>query len=93
MYLDATGTGVLNVVNMPQPEEGFSYQIWFLPDNEGAPIPGGAFTVDDRGVGFLLIPADSGNVRGMSISREPEGGSEEPSGPMLLAGSASGARG
>lgn len=93
IYLTTEGSGVLNVVNMPAPEDGAGYQVWFLPDNEGAPVPGAMLPVDERGVGFVLIPADSGNFRGISISQEPVGGSEAPSGPMLLAGSATGARG
>lgn len=93
MYLSASGSGVLNVVNMPQADDGSRYQIWFLPDNEGEPIPGSTFTVDERGVGFTLIPADTGPFRGISISQEPASGSERPSGPMLLTGAASGARG
>ena len=93
LYLQASGSGVLNVVNLPALEEGQAYQAWFLPPDEGEPIPGGTFAVDDRGVGFLLVSADVGAIRGVSISAEPADGSTTPSGTMVLSGTASGARG
>jgi hypothetical protein len=93
LYLTATGSGVLNVVNLPQLEDNTVYQVWYLPPDEGDPIPGGTFGVDVDGVGFMLVAADVGAFRGVSISVEPEGGSPTPTTPMLLSGSAAGARG
>lgn len=93
LYLTAAGSGVLNVVNLPALGEGEAYQVWFLPPDEGEPIPGSTFPVDDRGIGFLLVAADVGAFRGVAVSVEPEGGSTVPSGPMLLTGAAAGARG
>lgn len=93
MYITATGSGVLSAVNLPQPGDGESYQVWFLPEDEGEPIPGGTFSVDDRGVGFLLVSADVGTFRGVAISIEPEAGSTSPTGSMLLTGAGAGARG
>jgi hypothetical protein len=93
LYVTASGSGVLSVVNLPAIEEGKAYQAWFLPADEGQPIPGGTFQVDDRGIGFMLVAADVGAFRGVSISVEPEAGSAEPTGPMLLSGAAAGARG
>ncbi len=93
LYMTAEGSGVLSAVNLPAAGEGEAYQVWFLPPDEGEPIPGGTFTADDRGIGFMLVSADVGAIRGVSISVEPESGSTEPTGPMLLSGSASGARG
>ncbi len=93
LYLTASGSGVLSAVNLPEPSDGEAYQVWYLPPDEGEPIPGGMFSVDDRGVGFMLVSADVGAIRGVSISLEAEDGTTEPSGPMLLSGAASGARG
>jgi len=93
LYLTAGGSGVLNVVNLPQPESGMAYQLWFLPPDEGEPIPGSTFGVDERGTGFLLIAADTGGFRGVSVSLEPDAGSTAPTSPMLLSGAGSGARG
>ena len=93
LYLTASGSGVLSAANLPELEDSQAYQVWFLPPDEGEPIPGGTFSVDERGVGFMLVSADVGAIRGISISVEPEDGSTEPTGPMLLSGSATGARG
>lgn len=93
MFLTASGSGVLNVVNMPATKDGMAYQLWFLPPDEGEPIPGSTFTVSDRGIGFTLIAADVGSFRGVSISLEPEAGSTAPTGPQLLGGAGAGARG
>lgn len=93
LYLTATGSGVLDVVNLPDPGEGTVYQVWFLPPDDGPPIPGTTFEVDGDGVGFALIAADTGAFKGVSISREPAGGSGAPTGPLLLTGAAAGARG
>lgn len=93
LYLTAGGSGVLSAVNLPELDEGEAYQAWFLPPDEGEPIPGGTFAVNDRGIGFMLVSADVGAIRGISISAEPADGSTEPTGAMLLSGSASGARG
>lgn len=93
LYLTATGSGVLDVVNLPDPGEGRVYQLWFHPQGGGPLLPGASFTVDEDGIGFARIAADTGAFTGISISQEPEGGSEEPTGPILLTGDASGARG
>ena len=93
MFLTASGSGVLNVVNLPALDDGMAYQLWFLPSDEGEPIPGSTFTVDEQGIGFSLIAADVGSFRGVSISQEPETGSTSPTGPMLLSGAGAGARG
>jgi hypothetical protein len=93
LYLTASGSGVLSAVNLPELGDGEAYQVWYLPPDEGEPSPGGTFSVDDRGVGFMLVSADVGAIRGVSISLEAEDGTTEPTGPMLLSGAASGARG
>ena len=92
LYLTATGSGVLEAANLPDPGDG-AYQVWFHPQDGSSPLPGPTFTVNADGLGFTLIPADTGVFDAISISREPEGGSEAPTGPTVLAGDAAGARG
>ena len=92
LYLTATGSGVLDAANLPDPGGGV-YQLWFHPQDGGPPLPGPTFTVNEDGLGFALIAADTGTFGSVSISREPVGGSETPTGPMVLAGDAAGARG
>ncbi|HVL26377.1 MAG TPA: anti-sigma factor [Thermomicrobiales bacterium] len=92
-WFSLNGSGVLSVANLPQPKEGTTYQLWYLTDPSQAPIPGGTFTVDAQGMGFMLIPADVGTFSSIGISAEPEGGSATLSGPLLLSSDVSGARG
>ena len=92
-FMPLGGSGVLSVVNLPQPEAGQTYQFWYFRDDSTPPIPGGTFSVGADGIGFMLIPADVGPVRGLGVSLEPEGGSEIPSASMLLQGSLGPARG
>jgi hypothetical protein len=92
LYLTATGSGVLNAANLPDPGDSV-YQLWFHPQDGGSPLPGPTFTLDEDGLGFALIAADTGAFGSVSISREPAGGSETPSGPIVLTGDAAGARG
>lgn len=92
LYLTATGSGVLDAANLPDPGDGV-YQLWFHSQDGGPPLPGPTFTVNEDGLGFALIAADTGTFGSVSISREPAGGSETPTSPMVLTGDAAGARG
>ncbi len=93
LFLTATGSGVLDAANLPDPGEGRVYQLWFHPSDSDSPLPGATFTLNDDGLGFALIAADTGTFESISISLEPAGGSETPTGPMLLTGAGAGARG
>ncbi len=92
-YLSITGSGVLAVANLPVPQQGMGYQLWFFPTGGGDPIPGGFITIDATGQGFALLAADVGPVSTLGLSLEPISGSTSPTGPMLMTGSLGGARG
>lgn len=92
-YLSLSGSGVLAVSNLPEPQSGLGYQIWYFPAGGEGAIPGGFITLDANGQGFALLPADATPVATIGISLEPTGGSASPTGPLLLTGSLSGARG
>lgn len=92
-WFSIQGSGVLSVANMPQLEDGMAYQFWYVTDSPNDPIPGGTFTVDDNGQGFMLIPPDVSGVTSIAVSLEPEGGSSSPTGPILLTSEVSNARG
>lgn len=92
-WFSLEGSGVLSVANMPVPADGRTYQLWYVTDNPNSPIPGGTFAVDESGQAFMLIPADVSGVTSIAISEEPEGGSQEPGGPILLVSDIDGARG
>lgn len=92
-WFSVQGSGVLSVANLPPLPEGRTYQLWYMTDNPNAPVPGGTFAVDGNGQGFMLIPVDVTGVTSIAITEEPVGGSQEPSGPVLLASDIEGARG
>lgn len=92
-WFSIQGSGVLSVANMPQLEEGSVYQFWYMTDSPTAPVPGGTFTVDGNGQGFMLIPPDVDGVTSIAVSIEPEGGSSTPTGAILLTSEVSEARG
>ena len=93
LYLTATGSGVIEAANLAPLDDGSVYQLWFHPAEGDSVLPGTTFTLDADGLGFALIAADTGAFEAISISREPEGGSEAPTGPIVLTGDAAGARG
>jgi hypothetical protein len=92
-FFSLSGSGVLTVANLPQPEAGKAYQLWYLTGQMNPPIPGGTLVIDAQGIGFMLIPSDVGQFSEIGITAEPEGGSATPTGPMLLTSTVSGARG
>lgn len=87
------GTGVISVVNLEPAPEGRSYQVWYYPIADAAPLPGATFAIDADGTGFMLIPADVGVFTTITVTLEPEAGTTAPSGPLILEGTTGGARG
>jgi len=92
-FLSLSGSGVLSVSHLPEPQSSLGYQIWYFPAGGEGAIPGGFITLDANGQGFALLPADATPVATIGISLEPTRGSPSPTGPLLLTGSLSGARG
>ncbi len=92
-WFSIQGSGVLSVANLPPLGDGTVYQFWYVTDSPTNPVPGGTFTVDDNGQGFMLIPPDVDGVTSIAISLEPEGGSASPTGAILLTSDVSDARG
>jgi anti-sigma-K factor RskA len=80
------GQGVLFVVNLPQLGQDKSYQLWFL-DESGRPVSGGTFQPQPDGSARLLVEGGLGGLlTGMAITVEPAGGSEIPTGEIVLQG-------
>ncbi len=92
-YHPITGSGVLIVANLPQPRAGMNYQLRYLPTSGGDSLPGRSVSIDAKGQGFSLLAADVGPVATLGITLESTAGNTTPSGPILLTGSLSGARG
>ncbi len=70
-----------------------NYQLWYFPTSSGDSLPRGSVSIDAKGQGFSLLAADVGPVATLGITLEPTAGNTTPSGPILLTGSLSGARG
>jgi anti-sigma-K factor RskA len=84
-YIDAeTHDVVLVVQRLADLPAGQTYQAWLITDS--GPVNAGLFEVTDTGWGmtWLDVPFDPGSTIG--VSREPAGGSIEPSEVVLLGG-------
>ena len=65
-----------------------AYQLWFIPKN-GAPIPSITFNTEPSGHGLVpevKVPAGM-ELAAAAITEEPEGGSPQPTTPVLLVAS------
>lgn len=79
---EATQTAVVSVANL-EPLDDRVYQLWLIQDGE--PISAGVFEVDGDGRQTLIIPyGDVGPFEAIGVSIEPEGGSDEPTGEIVL---------
>jgi anti-sigma-K factor RskA len=87
LWSDEEKLGVLFLVNLPQLSEDQSYQLWLLRQDD-TPVSGGTFTSQADGSARLLVRIGnlSGTLTGMAITEEPAGGSETPTGEIVLQG-------
>jgi anti-sigma-K factor RskA len=72
----------LYAANLPAPPPGKTYQLWLITPT--AKISAGTFT--NEGTGQVVVPADAGAVVAVAVTDEPEGGSPQPTGSILLLG-------
>jgi anti-sigma-K factor RskA len=74
---DRTKGGVLRVDGMPQPASGQVYEVWI--QRGGRMVPAGAlFGVGRDGTGSAAIPDSLEGVKAVAVTREPQGGTREP---------------
>ncbi len=93
VFLTVEGSGVLSATNLPKLGTNQAFQLWYRPSGGGAFIPGGTFSRDEQGNGFMPIPSDVGRFEALSISIEPASGSTVPGGAMILQGDVNGVKG
>ena len=76
-------SAVLVIAGLATLEPGKTYQVWLI---EGAPVSAGLLTVDANGQGVLILTAESAisSFKSIGISIEPEGGSEQPTGDIVV---------
>ena len=70
---------VLQTQDMPAPDEGTVYEVWLQHDDVMVP----AGLMDEPGSATVLLEGDPATANGAGITVEPEGGSEEPEGPVV----------
>lgn len=82
----AARRAVFVATNLPQPEEGKTYQLWFI--GAGGPVSAGVFEVDAAGRGSLEVNgiAPVEEIAAWAVTIEPDGGLPKPSGPAVLKG-------
>jgi anti-sigma-K factor RskA len=79
-------SAVLVIAGLSQLEAGKTYQVWLI--DGGGPKSAGLLTVDENGQGLLILSSDLtiAEFKALGISIEPEGGSEQPTGDIVVLG-------
>jgi anti-sigma-K factor RskA len=81
-------TAVLRASKLRPAPSGRTYQLWFIKD--GKPVP--SVTFDVAPAGDALVPKvtvpTGGQISAAAVTEEPTGGSQQPTTPILLVGTA-----
>jgi anti-sigma-K factor RskA len=82
-------SAVLVVSGLQRLAPGRSYQLWLVSD--GTPVSAGVFNVDENGEAVIEVIASAppASYEAMGVSIEPEGGSDLPTGDVVLRGTIS----
>jgi anti-sigma-K factor RskA len=71
--------------DMPAPPEGRVYEVWLMPEGSETPQPTDVlFTPRSDGSAVAAIPGSVEDVSQVLITDEPLGGSDEPTGELLM---------
>ncbi len=83
-------SGVLIVADLAPLPPGKAYQFWLIKGN--TPVSAGLFNVDPQGRGLLSVSASApiGSFDAIGVSIEPEGGSPQPTGDIVMLSKLSG---
>jgi len=87
LIADPNSTSAVMVVTGLAPlQPGIVYQVWLIQGD--TPTSAGLLTVDADGQGVLLLVSDTtiGSFNALGISVEPEGGSQQPTGDIVVLG-------
>ena len=76
----SAGRTVVTGHDVPDLDAGRTYELWFV--DEDGPVPAGTFTTDG---GSFVHRVDGVAPETVAITNEPEGGSAQPTGPILAA--------
>jgi anti-sigma-K factor RskA len=77
-------SAVLVIAGLPPLEPGRTYQVWLITG--GTPVSAGLLAVDENGQGVFIVNSEEsiGSFNSLGISIEPEGGSTEPTGEIVV---------
>lgn len=77
-------SAVLVIAGLGQLEAGKTYQVWLI--DGGGPKSAGLLTVDANGQGMLIVTSELsiGEFNSLGISIEPDGGSAQPTGEIVV---------
>lgn len=86
IYQRDKGHVLLIANNLPELPADKTYELWLLPMS-GAPKPCGTFKTDWRGYHMMVHNAETAGIdaKGFAVTIEPEGGSQTPTMPIVLA--------
>src|SRR6185369_14134879 len=78
-------SAVLIVAGLPKLEANQTYQVWLINGNK--PVSAGLLTVDENGQGVVIVTSDESisSFKTLAISVEPQGGSPQPTGEIVVA--------
>jgi anti-sigma-K factor RskA len=90
IYRRDTARLIFVASNMPALPAQKTYELWLIP-TEGAPIPAGVFKPDAHGSGVVVHPSLPAGVvaKAFAITVETEGGSSNPTMPIVMMGAGS----
>jgi anti-sigma-K factor RskA len=72
--------------NLPAPPEGRVYEVWVMPKGSDTPEPTDVlFTPREDGSAVAAVPGSVDDVQQVLVTDEPRGGSDEPTGDLLMA--------
>jgi anti-sigma-K factor RskA len=74
--------GILHVEKLPELPENEVYQAWL--ERDGRMEPSTTFVVDRNGGTEVAVMGSLEGARALLITREPRGGSDEPTPPVLM---------
>jgi len=76
-------SAVLVISGLPPLDPGRTYQVWLIGN---APVSAGLLTVDENGQSVLIVTSEEaiGSFNSLGISVEPEGGSQQPTGEIVV---------
>jgi len=77
-------SAVIVIVGLTPPEAGKTYQVWLIEGD--VPVSAGLLKVDANGQGILVVSSETpiGSFDALGISVEPEEGSPQPTGDIVV---------